>query len=153
MRIRPITYRTACEYVDAHHRHHGAPQGCKWAIGVYDGDTLHGVAICGRPTSRRYDDGTVCEITRVCTDGTKNACSMLYGACARIAKHMGYDSIITYLLESENGASVKAANFVCEGQTGGTHWTGVRNRGQNIPHEMKTRWRLRLRGEHDEQIH
>lgn len=70
---------------------------------------------------------------------------MLYGACARIAKHMGYDSVITYTLESENGASVKAANFVCEGRAGGTHWTGARNRGQNMPHEMKTRWRLKLK--------
>ena len=106
---------------------------------------LHGVAICGRPVSRHLDDGTVCEITRVCTDGTKNACSMLYGACCRIAKNMGYDKAITYTLESENGASLKASNFTSEGVCGGTHWTGTRNRGQDIPSEMKIRWVKELR--------
>ena len=65
---------------------------------------------------------------------------MLYGASCRVAKAMGYKRIITYILESENGASLKASNFVCEGVAGGTHWTGKRNRGQSIPKEMKTRW-------------
>jgi hypothetical protein len=65
---------------------------------------------------------------------------MLYGASCRVAKAMGYKKVITYILESENGASLKASNFVCEGVAGGTHWTGERNRGQSIPKEMKTRW-------------
>lgn len=52
---------------------------------------------------------------------------------------------ITYILESENGASLKASNFVCEGIAGGTHWTEIRNRGHPIPNEMKTRWKRRLR--------
>lgn len=73
-----------------------------------------------------------------------NACSMLYGACCRIAKEMGYKLIITYILKSENGASLKASNFTCDGVAGGTHWTGKRNRGQEIPHEMKTRWHRHL---------
>ena len=53
---------------------------------------------------------------------------------------MGYEKIITYTLESENGASLKASNFICEGIAGGVKWTGVRDKGQNIPHEMKRRW-------------
>lgn len=57
------------------------------------------------------DDGTVLEINRLCTDGTRNACSMLYGACCRIAKSMGYRKIITYILSSETGSSLKASNF------------------------------------------
>lgn len=99
-----------------------------------------GCAVCGRPVARYYDDGFTCEINRVCTDGTKNACSFLYGACSRVAKAMGYRRIITYTLESENGASLKASNFINEGVAGGTHWTGARNRGQKIPAEMKLRW-------------
>ena len=71
---------------------------------------------------------------------------MLYGACCRIAKDMGYRKIITYILQSENGASLKASNFVCDGEAGGTHWTGKRNKNQNIPHEMKTRWHRDLIG-------
>lgn len=57
---------------------------------------------------------------------------------------MGYKKIITYILESENGASLKASNFQCDGVAGGTHWTGERNKGQDIPREMKTRWSKEL---------
>lgn len=140
MEIRPITFNEACEFIKLHHRHHKPTVGHKFSIGVYDAEKLIGVAVCGRPVSRHLDDGTVCEINRLCTDGTYNACSMLYGACSRIAKEMGYKKIITYILESENGASLKASNFVCEGEAGGTHWTGKRDKGQEIPHEKKTRW-------------
>lgn len=123
-----------------YHRHHKPTVGCKFSIGVYDNGTLVGVAICGRPVSRYLDDGLTCEINRLCTDGTYNACSMLYGACCRVAKAMGYKKVITYILQSENGASLKASNFTCEGTAGGTKWTGVRDKGQDIPAEMKTRW-------------
>lgn len=140
MNIRPITFRQASDFINKCHRHHKATVGHKFSIGLFDGDQLVGCAVCGRPVSRYLDDGVTCEINRLCTDGTKNACSMLYGACCRIAKEMGYDRIITYILESENGASLKASNFVCDGVAGGTHWTGERNKGQKIPNEMKTRW-------------
>lgn len=140
MKIVPITFRFAKQYVKDHHRHNPNVIGCKFTIGCQDGDRLVGVAICGRPVSRYLDDGETLEINRVCTDGTKNACSMLYGACCKIAKAMGYKKVITYTLQSENGASVKASNFICDGEAGGTHWTGKRDRGQQIPNEMKVRW-------------
>lgn len=140
MEIRPITVKQASAYVNEHHRHHKASVGCKFCIGCYDGEVLAGVAMCGRPVSRMLDDGLTCEITRVCTDGTRNACSMLYGACCRVAKAMGYRRIITYTLVSESGASVKAANFKSEGRAGGKHWNGVRNTGVETPEEMKIRW-------------
>lgn len=145
MTIKPITFQQASEYVNRFHRHHKAPTGGKFSIGLCDGDKLVGVAICGRPVSRILDDGITCEITRVCTDGTPNACSMLYGACCRIAKEMGYEKIITYILESENGASLKASNFICEGKAGGLKWTGKRDTGAEYPHEMKTRWMKKLK--------
>lgn len=140
MEIRPITLKAASNFINSHHRHHKSTVGHKFSVGLYEGDKLIGCAVCGRPVSRYLDDGTTCEINRLCTDGTRNACSMLYGACCRIAKEMGYKKIITYILESENGSSLKASNFVCEGKAGGTHWTGQRNKSQPIPHEMKTRW-------------
>lgn len=101
-----------------------------------------GCAVCGRPVSRALDDGLTCEINRLCTDGTKNACSMLYGACCRVAKAMGYKKIITYILASEPGTSLKASNFICEGIAGGLKWRGKRYEGrtQDTPNEMKTRW-------------
>jgi hypothetical protein len=140
MEIRPITFREASDFINRNHRHHKATVGCKFCIGLYNGEKLIGSAVCGRPVSRYLDNGLTCEINRVCTDGTKNACSMLYGACCRIAKEMGYKKIITHTLESENGASLKASNFEYEGIAGGTHWTGSRDKGQKIPHEMKKRW-------------
>ena len=145
MEIRPVTFRQACDFVEKHHRHHRPTVGCKFCIGLFDNETLVGVAICGRPVSRKLDDGVTCEINRLCTDGTFNACSMLYGACCRVAKEMGYVKIITYILSSENGASLKASNFICEGIAGGLKWTGSRDTGQSYPHEMKTRWSRRLR--------
>ena len=138
--IRPITLKEANAFVDKNHRHHGGTVGCKFAIGLYECGKLIGVAICGRPVSRHLDNGEICEINRLCTLGDRNACSQLYGACARIAGSMGYKKIITYILQSESGSSLKSSNFVCEGEAGGTHWTGERNKGQSIPHEMKTRW-------------
>lgn len=141
LEIRPCHLREAKEYVKEHHRHNIPPVGGKFAVACYDGDRLCGVAICGRPTARRSDNGKTLEIYRNCTDGTYNACSKLYGACCRIAKEMGYKRIITYTLESENGASLRASGFDLEGQAGGLTWTGERRRDYYIsPEEMKNRW-------------
>lgn len=142
MEIRPITLKQASEFINAYHRHHKATVGHKFSVGVYAGEKLVGVAVCGRPVSRYLDNGEICEINRGCTDGTYNACSMLYGACCRIAKEMGYKKIITYTLTSENGASLKASNFKCDGVAGGTHWTGKREGGG--PKELKKRWSKQL---------
>lgn len=106
-----------------------------------ESDHIVGVAICGRPVSRHLDDGMTLEINRLCTNGHRNACSKLYGACARIAKEMGYKKIVTYILESEHGASLKASNFTNEGIAGGVMWTGKRSgRDNGVPKELKTRW-------------
>ena len=141
MKVMPCTLVEANEFVKAHHRHHKATVGHKFSIKVVDNGKTVGVAICGRPISRYLDNGQILEINRLCTDGTKNACSMLYGACSRIAKNMGYDKIITYILASENGASLKASNFICEGEAGGVKWTGKRSgRDNGVPKEKKTRW-------------
>lgn len=138
--IRPITLKTANDFVNKYHRHHNGTIGCKFAIGLFEDDKIIGAAICGRPVSRYLDYGEICEINRVCTLGDENACSMLYGACSRIAKNMGYKKIITYTLKSESGITLKASNFSCDGVAGGTHWTGKRDREQAIPHELKIRW-------------
>lgn len=143
--IRPITFKEASEFVNQYHRHHNATVGCKFCVGINDNDTLIGVAICGRPVSRYLDNGYTLEINRVCVlEGHHNACSKIYSACCKIGKAMGYKKIITYTLQSENGASLKASNFHCDGVAGGTHWTGKRDKGQNIPAELKTRWSLDL---------
>lgn len=141
LNIRPIHLSSAKEYVKNFHRHNIPPVGGKFAVSVFNNDSLCGVAICGRPVSRYFDDGFTLEIYRNCTDGTKNACSKLYSACIHIAKNMGYKRIVTYTLASENGASLKASNFIFEGQAGGVSWTGSRARNYYVsPEESKNRW-------------
>jgi len=113
--------------------------GHKFSIGAVLAETLVGVAIVGRPVSRMRDDGNTLEVTRLCTDGTRNACSFLYGAAARACFALGYRSIGTYLLASETGASVLAAGWRCLGERGGGSWSvPSRPRLNNHPLERKT---------------
>lgn len=89
LHLQPISLREANAFVAKHHRHHKPPQGAKFAIGVNDGERVRGVVIVGRPVSRMLDDGYTAEVTRLCTDGAYNACSMLYGAAWRAARGWG----------------------------------------------------------------
>lgn len=114
--VRPITLRDANAYVAKFHRHNKPTNGHKWSVACYDRDRLCGVAICGQPVARKLDDGLTIEIRRVCTDGTRNACSILYGACARIARDMGYKKVITYTLVSEPGTSLLASGLKTAGR-------------------------------------
>ena len=123
LEIRPITLRAANAFVGQHHRHNLPTNGHKFSVACYDGDRLCGVAIAGQPIARKLDDGLTIEIRRVCTDGTRNACSILYGACSRCAKEMGYKRVVTYTLVSEPGSSLRAAGFKNCGEAGGCHGT------------------------------
>lgn len=138
--IRPIDFATAAAFVDENHRHHNRPVGHKFSIACYDDQRLCGVAMVGRPVSRYLDDGKTLEVNRLCTDGTHNACSILYAASWRAARAMGYQRIITYTLETESGASLRAAGWTCEGTAGGKNWTGKRFRQTEMNGCMKVRW-------------
>lgn len=122
LQIRPIKLKDANAYVSQNHRHNLPTNGHKWSLACFDGDRLCGVAIAGQPIARRLDDGLTIEVRRVCTDGTYNACSKLYGACARVAKEMGYNRIITYTLVTEPGTSLKASGWKNMGEAGGVSW-------------------------------
>lgn len=139
--IVPVTLAEANAFVERYHRHHKAVVGHKFSIGATDGEKIVGVAIVGRPVSRYLDDGLTLEVNRCCTDGTKNACSILYAASWRAARAMGYKKIVTYILESENGASLKASGYKCIGQAGGLKWTGKRKPEVDLyPAQMKLRF-------------
>lgn len=144
----PITLSVANAFVAEHHRHHQPVIGHKYSIGCASDGRLVGVAIVGRPVSRHLDDGMTLEVTRLCTDGAPNACSMLYAAAARAAKAMGYSKIITYTLDTEKGVSLRAACWRCEGQAGGKQWTGKRKPAKPMsPAQMKLRYSKTLRKE------
>lgn len=122
LRITPISLAEANAFVQVRHRHHKPVVGHKFSIAAAANDTVHGVAIVGRPVARKLDDGMTLEVNRCCTDGTKNACSMLYGAAWRAAKALGYGRLITYTLPEEGGVSLRASGWTLIGQRGGGNW-------------------------------
>jgi hypothetical protein len=142
MHIHPISLKRANEFIALHHRHHKATQGHKWSIGLMHDAEIVGVAVVGRPVSRHSDDGLTAEVTRLATNGIANGCSMLYGACARVAKAMGYCKIQTYILDTELGVSLKATGWELEALTAGGQWSrtdGIVNRTDQ-PTNPKQRW-------------
>lgn len=109
LRLCPVSLAQANEHVAAWHRHNAPVPGSKFQVGCSDEmGVLHGVAIVGRPVARNFDDGDTLEVVRVATDGTRNANSMLYGACRRAAFALGYRRLITYTQAEEGGASLRA---------------------------------------------
>ena len=139
--LTPVSLAEANAFVAQHHRNHKPVTGHKFSIGCTADGQLVGVAIVGRPVSRYLDNGLTLEVNRLCTDGTKNACSMLYAAAWRAARAMGYEKIITYTLDTESGASLRAAGWTCAGLAGGKRWTGSRRPAADLyPAQMKYRY-------------
>lgn len=145
MIICPVALKQAREFVQDHHRHHNMPVGGLWAIGLIADEEqreLLGVAIAGRPVSRVLDRQGYCEVIRVCVlPEVPNGCSRLLGRVRRIAQLMGYKKTITYTLESEGGASLRAAGFVQTLLSPGGSWdTKSRRRTDDHPLDPKVRW-------------
>ena len=102
-----------------------------------------GVAIVGRPNARMEQNGYTCEVTRLATDGSRNACSMLYRAAWRAARAMGYLRLVTRILIDESGVSLKAAGFACKGPSGGGSWSrSSRPRVDTSPTGQKVLWEM-----------
>lgn len=131
----PLTLKAANDFVALHHRHHGAVTGGLdyFRLGAVDQNgELRAVAIVSRPPNRNSDDGTTCEVVRLASDGTRNACSFLYGACARIGREMGFQRMITYTLESESGASLRAAGWRLEKTGIKSYWQSHQVAGRTV---------------------
>ena len=137
----PLTIKNAKVLVTKWHRHHKTPTGGLFAVGCGDGLDYCGVAIIGRPVARRLQDGWTAEVTRLATDGTKNSCSMLYGAAWRAARALGYLRLYTYTLVSEPGTSLRAAGYKLVGHVKGRSWSvPSRPRTDKHPTCDKQRW-------------
>lgn len=143
LQLQPITFAEACVFVKRLHRHHQPPVGWLFGVAVNDGERVVGVAMVGRPVARGNQDGYTAEVTRCCTDGTPHVASMLYGACWRAAKALGYGRLITYTLVSEPGTTLKAAGWREIGRRGGGSWScPSRPRVDTHPLEQKTLWEV-----------
>ena len=142
VRLVPCFLSEARAFVDEHHRHHPAPVGGLFAVAVARAEDVVGVAIVGRPVARKLDGGFTAEVTRLCVlDGNPNACSMLYGACWRAARAIGYRKLITYTLKSESGASLRASGWRVVGEVRGRSWdTPSRPRVDKHPTQDKIKW-------------
>ncbi len=139
----PVSLREANAVVERLHRHHKPVRGCKFAIGVAFSGEVVGVAIVGRPVARRLDDGVTLEVNRCATDGTRNACSFLYGRSWRAAQALGYQRLITYTLPGEGGASLRGAGWSLVGEAGGGSWSrGSRPRVDLHPLQIKLKWQV-----------
>ena len=120
----PLDLAEANGFGVQHHRHHGAVRGHKFSLGIADqSESIRGVAIVGRPNARGLQDGWTLEVTRVATDGCKDACSALYGAAARAIFALGYRKVVTYTLQSESGTSLKAAGYRVVAEVKGRSWS------------------------------
>lgn len=148
--LSPITLREAREFVKQHHRHHPPPQGGLFAVAAIRADEMViypvvGVVIVGRVNARLLDDDVTAEVTRLATDGSRNACSMLYRAAWRACRAMGYRRLVTFTLATEPGSSLRAAGFRLVGETKGGSWSRPsRPRVDLHPMQAKLRWEVQL---------
>lgn len=147
LRTAPIAFSRARSFVARHHAHCKPPAGWRFGLGCWNGLSLVGVSMVGRPVARMIDSTTTVEVNRLCLDRDLphalryNAASMLLGQSAREARRRGYSRIITYTLASESGASLKAAGWKEDGQTRGGSWSRTsRKRSDSGPTGVKTRW-------------
>lgn len=140
----PITITEAREYCAQWHRHHLPPQGGLFAAACAPyGGVPCGVAIIGRPVARHLDDGWTAEVTRVATNGHKNACSFLYAHAWQACRALGYVRLVTYTLETEPGTSLRAAGWKPVHRTKAERWTRPsRVRHDDRPEQEKIRWEV-----------
>ena len=156
--IRPISTTAARQFINEHHRHNEAPPAVnvRFAIALFIGDEMVGVATASHPVARKLNDGRTLEINRTCLrDAIDNGNSRLYGSMCRAAKALGYLKVITYTLQDESGSSLKASGFSCVADVGRVPFTspsrprylenlfGERKLSSGIP---KWRWERELTG-------
>lgn len=141
LRILPCELKDANAFIALHHRHHKPVIGHRYSLACWEENKLVGVAIIGRPVARMTDYRKVLEVTRLCTDGTKNACSKLYSAAARVGKELGYEKIQTFILDEEPGISLIASGWQNMGFSAGGSWSRTeREREDKHPLNRKVRY-------------
>lgn len=88
MRIVPLTIKQAEKFLRSHSRHYKTAASPICAIGVKDESGLHGAAILG------YHTNGDAELTHIYCDGASQGYSLLYGACWRVLKALGYERAV-----------------------------------------------------------
>ena len=154
MKAVPVELKEANNYINLYHRHNAPVARDKFRVGCEVGGELVGVVQVGRPLARTLCDGKTLEVLRLCSNGDRNVCSFLYSRAARIAKELGYEKIITYIMDTENGSSLKASGWhIDKEDCGGGSWdvpsrprenynqmSLFSDRTEQYPVGKKTRW-------------
>ena len=135
-----VELKEANAFVSALHRHHKPVVGHRFSIGAEHGGKLVGCVIVGRPVARQSDQKNIAEVTRLVTDGTKNACSFLYSQARRAARELGFITIQTFILQTESGVSLRASGWECLGITKVGSWQTRAGRRTDQPAEQKIKW-------------
>lgn len=122
--IKAIPLKQANKFVYNNHSHCPQVRGHLFSIGSFFNNNLIGVVVVSRPIARLNQKEGVAELTRICfIDHIKNSISFSLSRVFRILKLMGYSSVITYSLVSENSACLKASGFIITcGSCGGKSW-------------------------------
>lgn len=145
LELHPIPLIEARAFCDRTHRKLRAPIGGLFALAAVVGGEVRAVVIVSRPVARGLADDYTCEVTRLASDGTRNACSFLYRAAWRAARALGYRRLITYTMLDESGSSLRGAGFRLAGEYGGGSWsTPSRPRVDLHPQQVKLRWELEV---------
>jgi hypothetical protein len=111
LELKPISLRTANDFVDHHDPFYGRVPGCKFSVGGYIGAQLVGVVIVGRPKARHLDDGWTLELTRVSAKGNTVVAAKLIEAATAAAFALGTRYVLSYRLASEDGEAFRAAGW------------------------------------------
>lgn len=108
-----MTQKQAKAWVRQTHRHLKPPVGDVIRVAAARDGEIVGVAMAGYPVARELRDGATLEVARVATDGTRNACSFLYGRIRRAGQELGFRRFVTYTRQDdiETGASLRAAGW------------------------------------------
>jgi len=147
IKIVPLDLKEANSMVARLHRHHKPVVGHRFSLGVIDIDgNIRGCAIASRPIARLSNQKFTLEVTRVATDGTRNACSMLLGAITRAARAMGYARVQTTTLSHESGSSLRAIGWnSCALNQDGSGWDSRKGRIVDCKDQKKVRWWIDIR--------
>lgn len=145
----PCSKEKAGEFITYQHRHHTPLDFASYCLAVCTSDgRVHGVCLIGRTATQHFDGPNnhwAMEVRRVATDGTKNACSILYAAAWHLVSAMGYRKLISYTLPEEGGSSLRALGWRRVDNVGGNSWAHRNKSGVDIhPVGKKTRWEVEV---------
>lgn len=144
--VEPCSLSRAQAFVLTRHRHCRPPVGHRFSGALFNGITLVGVVMVGRPVARMIDHSTTCEINRLCIDTglpeplRHNGASQLLAWACREAAHRGFSRVITYTLPEESGASLRASGFAANGLTRGGRWGRGGRLRETHNAQPKRRW-------------